>query len=399
MKEEGLKVPKTNVLTKFHEKIYIYILTGDHVFQQTRTIFEHIQDIIKSVLIMFHEDRTINVTLRVKNALHPVDIIVTNFHEDQTINEASRRHLFQATTTIFVLVQDIVGTNLLTMFYDNRITNVTFRVFTRLFYGELRKIAPPHDSHFHEDWNINPYKKCPATGHHVFQPTRALFELVLDIIDKHILTRFHEYRTINVASSLLTSHVFQQTRTIFELVHDITRTNVLTKKNAGPPGSDVCQPTRTIFKHVQDINRKNLLTFKFRAQTVHVSARDISVTLDTFEWSPGQRFPFQLVHVSGLLLISPKTHESTQVDPSQPESTQVNPSRPKSIQVDPSQPKSTQVNPSRPKSTQVDPSRPKWTQVNLSQPKSTQVNPSRPKSIQVNPSQPKSTQVNPSQPK
>ncbi|KAH3889637.1 hypothetical protein DPMN_013697 [Dreissena polymorpha] len=216
---------------------------------------------------MFHEDRTINVTLRVKNALHPVDITVTNFHEDQTINEASR-------ITIFVLVQDIVGTNLLTMFYDNRIINVTFRVFTRLFYGEIRKIAPAHDSHFHEDWTINPYKKCPATGHHVFQPTRALFELVLDIIDKNILTRVHEYRTINVASSLLTIHVFQQTRTIFEL-HDITRTNVLTKfredsavnlnfrvKNDGPPVSDVCQPTRTIFKHVQDINRKNLLTFK-----------------------------------------------------------------------------------------------------------------------------------------
>ncbi|KAH3836645.1 hypothetical protein DPMN_110016 [Dreissena polymorpha] len=53
-----------------------------------------------------------------------------------------------------------------------------------------------------------------------------------------------------------------------------------------------------------------------------------------------------LVHVSGLLLISPKTPED---DPSQPKSTR----------DDPSQPESTQVNPSRPKSTQVDPSQPK----------------------------------------
>ncbi|KAH3886390.1 hypothetical protein DPMN_010396 [Dreissena polymorpha] len=85
-----------------------------------------------------------------------------------------------------------------------------------------------------------------------------------------------------------------------------------------------------------------------RAQTVHVSARDI-----------------YLVHVSGLLLISPKTPESLKT----PESTQVNPSRPKSTQVDPSQPKSTQVDPSRPKSTRVNPSRHKSTQVDPSQPK------------------------------
>ncbi|KAH3833204.1 hypothetical protein DPMN_106507 [Dreissena polymorpha] len=67
------------------------------------------------------------------------------------------------------------------------------------------------------------------------------------------------------------------------------------------------------------------------------------------------------VHVSGLLLSSPKTPEVTK-----------SPKTPKSTQVDPSRPKSTQVNPSRPKSTQVDPSQPKSTQVNPSQPKSTQ---------------------------
>ncbi|KAH3878708.1 hypothetical protein DPMN_002606 [Dreissena polymorpha] len=79
--------------------------------------------------------------------------------------------------------------------------------------------------------------------------------------------------------------------------------------------------------------------------------RDISVTLDTFEWSPCQRFPFQLVHVSGLLLIVACT-TLTDCDPNTP-------SQPKSTQVNPSRPKSTQVNPSKPESTQVDPSQPK----------------------------------------
>ncbi|KAH3864079.1 hypothetical protein DPMN_027092 [Dreissena polymorpha] len=120
-----------------------------------------------------------------------------------------------------------------------------------------------------------------------------------------------------------------------------------------------------------------------RAQTVHVSARDISVTLDTFEWSPGQRFPFQLVHVSGLLPITRcnrcKTPGVTQVNPIDPS----DPSRPKSTQDTPSRPKSTQVNPSQPKSTQVDPSQPKSTQADPSRLKPTQVNPSRPKSTQV----------------
>ncbi|KAH3771544.1 hypothetical protein DPMN_172868 [Dreissena polymorpha] len=99
-----------------------------------------------------------------------------------------------------------------------------------------------------------------------------------------------------------------------------------------------------------------------RAQSVHVSARDIS-----------------LVHVSGLLLIVACT-TLTDCDPSHPR----NPRRPKSSQVtlvDPSQLKSTQVNSRRPKSNRanpIDPSQPKSTQANhrhLSQPKLTQVNP------------------------
>ncbi|KAH3781718.1 hypothetical protein DPMN_159622 [Dreissena polymorpha] len=55
----------------------------------------------------------------------------------------------------------------------------------------------------------------------VFQATITIFELVQDIIRKTLLTKFHDDRTINVASIVLTS--------IFEFVQDIIGTNLLTK--------------------------------------------------------------------------------------------------------------------------------------------------------------------------
>ncbi|KAH3722319.1 hypothetical protein DPMN_065276 [Dreissena polymorpha] len=173
-----------------------------------------------NLLTKFHEDRTVNVDSRVKNA-RPIgshffqaniiifeliqDIIETNllteFHEDWTINVASREkcpapggHVFQATKTIFKLIQDIIGTNLLTKFHDDRKINVTSRVLTR-------KIAPPL-------WG--PY-----------------------IIGMNLLTEFHEDRTINVASRVknappLGGQVIQANITIFDLIQDIIKTNLLT---------------------------------------------------------------------------------------------------------------------------------------------------------------------------
>ncbi|KAH3879698.1 hypothetical protein DPMN_003604 [Dreissena polymorpha] len=49
----------------------------------------------------------------------------------------------------------------------------------------------------HGDWTIN--EKCPARGH-VFKTTGTIFKLVREIIGTHCLTKFHEDRTINVAS-------------------------------------------------------------------------------------------------------------------------------------------------------------------------------------------------------
>ncbi|KAH3816217.1 hypothetical protein DPMN_117729 [Dreissena polymorpha] len=214
-----------------------------------------------NLLTKFHEDRTVNLASRVKNAP------LLGSHT-RTINVASRvltrknapplgSHVFKATKTIFHLIQDIIGTNLLTKFHDDRTINVTSR----------EKCATPVT---HENRTINQNKeKFPAPGGHVFQPTVIIFELFQDIIGMVLLTKFHEEWTINVASRVLTrfyySHpCFQAKVTIFELIPDIIGTNILTKfyedwkinvasrvltrKNAPTPGGHVFQLTGIIFE-------------------------------------------------------------------------------------------------------------------------------------------------------
>ncbi|KAH3888759.1 hypothetical protein DPMN_012799 [Dreissena polymorpha] len=196
-------------------------------------------------------------------------------------------HVFPPTGTIFELIQDIIGTNHLTKFHDDRTINVASRVLTR-------KNAPPPDiirtnllTKFHEDRKINvasrvlTRKNAPPPGSHVFQPTSIIFELVQDIIGVNLLTKFHEDLTINVASRVhikknappLGSHVFQANVTIFKLIQDIIETNLLTKfhedwtinvasrvftkKNAPPLDSHVFQANVTIFELIQVLTRKN----------------------------------------------------------------------------------------------------------------------------------------------
>ncbi|KAH3812839.1 hypothetical protein DPMN_141280 [Dreissena polymorpha] len=80
-------------------------------------------------------------------------------------------------------------------------------------------------------------KNAPHPGGNVFQPTGTIFKLIQDYIRTHLLTKFHDDRTINAASSLLTrknapplgSHVFQANITMFEVVQDFIETNLLTK--------------------------------------------------------------------------------------------------------------------------------------------------------------------------
>ncbi|KAH3825045.1 hypothetical protein DPMN_126907 [Dreissena polymorpha] len=179
-------------------------LPGGQVFQATGAIFELVQDIIgTNHLTKFHDDRTINVASRV--------LIRKNA-------PLPGGNVFKETETIFKCIQDIIGTNILTKFHEDRKINVASRVLTR--------------------------KNAPPPGGHVFQPTRIIFQLFQDITGMNLLTKFHEHRALNVASRVLTrfyyshirknvphlsSHVFQANVTIFELVQYITETNLLIK--------------------------------------------------------------------------------------------------------------------------------------------------------------------------
>jgi len=185
----------THVLTKFHEdwtkNVTSRVLTrfyyshirktapppGSHVFQQTRTIFKLIRDIVRTnVLTKFHEDWTINVTSRV----------LTRFYYSHIRKTAPPLggHVFHPTETIFELVQDFIGTHVPTKFHEDWTKNVTSRVLTRFYLSHIRKTAPP-------------------PGSHVFQQTRTIFKLIRDIIRTNILTKFHDYWTKHVTPKVL----------------------------------------------------------------------------------------------------------------------------------------------------------------------------------------------------
>ncbi|KAH3875483.1 hypothetical protein DPMN_038749 [Dreissena polymorpha] len=145
---------------------------GNHVFQQTRTIFK---------LNSLHENWAKNVTSRVLTCFHYIHI--------EKNAPTTGGHVFSPIWTIFELIREINKTNVLTNFHDDWAKIATSRVFTR-------KTAPP-------------------TGGHVFQLTGTTFELNQHIIKTNILTnfeldrdfigtklltKFHEDWTINEAS-------------------------------------------------------------------------------------------------------------------------------------------------------------------------------------------------------
>ncbi|KAH3818243.1 hypothetical protein DPMN_119844 [Dreissena polymorpha] len=115
-------------------------------------------------------------------------------------------HVFQAKVTISELIQDIIETNLLSKFHEDRKINVASRVLTR-------KNAPPPGGHFYEDRTMNVASKvltrfcyshirknAPPLRSHVFQANVTIFEVIQDIIETNLLSKFHEDWTINVAS-------------------------------------------------------------------------------------------------------------------------------------------------------------------------------------------------------
>ncbi|KAH3791948.1 hypothetical protein DPMN_145438 [Dreissena polymorpha] len=166
-----------------------------HVFQPTGIIYKLVKDIIEmNLLTKFHEDRTAN------EKCPPLDShtnLLTKFHEDRTIHLASRPykkqcpapggHVFKVTKTIFELIQDITGTNLLTK------------------------------------------RNASAPG--------IISELAQHIIGMNLLTEFHEDRTINVASRVINVASRVLTRFYYSHIQPY-------KENASPLGSHVVQANK-----------------------------------------------------------------------------------------------------------------------------------------------------------
>ncbi|KAH3787569.1 hypothetical protein DPMN_165695 [Dreissena polymorpha] len=234
----------SRVLTRFYyRRIRKNALPlGSHVFQANIIIFELIQDIIETnftiatnLLTKFHEDRTINVASKEKCLApgghvlkatktifeHIQDIIGTNlqtkFHDDQKINVTSRRPcFFLLIRTIFELNRHIQKTHVLTKFHE---------VLTCFHCIHIEKTAPPPGGHIHYDWakivtsRVFTRNTASPPGGHVFQRTRTIFELNQHIIKTNILTKLHEDWASNVTSTVLTS---------LKLSGGIIGTNVLT---------------------------------------------------------------------------------------------------------------------------------------------------------------------------
>ncbi|KAH3894463.1 hypothetical protein DPMN_018620 [Dreissena polymorpha] len=188
-----------------------------HVFQPTGIIFE-----------IFHEDQTINVASRVKNApylcghVFQVNIsifklnrhiqkthVLAKFPEDWTKDVTFRvftltyretalppgGHVFSSIWTIFKLVPDINRTNVSTKFHDDWAKIVNSRVFTR-------NTAPPTGGNLHEDLASN-----------VTSTVFTSFELSLGINGTSVLTKFHEDRTIKASRVFTRQNVDDARRT------------------------------------------------------------------------------------------------------------------------------------------------------------------------------------------
>ncbi|KAH3703199.1 hypothetical protein DPMN_078230 [Dreissena polymorpha] len=144
---------KTNLFTKFHVDWAKNVTSRVHVIQLTETIFQ-----LNSLLTCFH-----------------------NIHIEKNAPPTGG-HVFAPIWTIFEVVQHINKTNVLINFHDDWAKIVTSRVFTR-------KTAPPTGGHLHEDWALN-------VTSFFFRP---------NFIGTNLLTKFHENRTINVASRVFTN--------------------------------------------------------------------------------------------------------------------------------------------------------------------------------------------------
>ncbi|KAH3754044.1 hypothetical protein DPMN_188702 [Dreissena polymorpha] len=227
----------TNRLTKFQDDRTINVASRVLIRKNVPPPGGH-----TNLLTRFHEDWTINVASRVLT-FHIRTNLLTKFHEDRKINVAN---VFQPTGIIFELVKDIVGMNLLTKFNENQTINVAPITNLLTKFHENWTISLTKAIYMYSHIRKN---ALPPVGH-VFKVTEIIFKLIQDIIGTNLLIKFHEDRKINVASRVLTRknacplhhfktyrtinvasrvHVFQANLTILELIQDIIETNLLTK--------------------------------------------------------------------------------------------------------------------------------------------------------------------------
>ncbi|KAH3741987.1 hypothetical protein DPMN_048717 [Dreissena polymorpha] len=192
---------KTNLLTKFHEdqtrnlptRVFTRKTaptTGCHVFQWTETTFELNQHIMKTnILTNFEYDRGIIGTK-----------LLTKFYDDRTRNVASRvktapptgRHVFQRNRTTFELNQHIINTNMLTnfeldrgiigtklliKFHEDQTRNVASRVFTnKCGWTDRRRTKTDHKSSPEQSDN-----KCARTNIHQYYQLTIILNIVIRI--------------------------------------------------------------------------------------------------------------------------------------------------------------------------------------------------------------------------
>ncbi|KAH3798848.1 hypothetical protein DPMN_152451 [Dreissena polymorpha] len=144
--------------------------------------------------------------------------------------------VFQQTGTIFELVQDVIGTNLLTKFHEDPTINVASTVFTR-------QIFMTHNGRQTIDkWFIQ--------GNYL--------SLTLWLITTRLFTCFH-YIHIEKTAPSPGGYVFPPIMTIFERIRDIYKIDAKMQMTP-PPGGHAFLPIRTIFELNLHIQKTHNLT-------------------------------------------------------------------------------------------------------------------------------------------
>ncbi|KAH3694648.1 hypothetical protein DPMN_082088 [Dreissena polymorpha] len=272
-----------NPLTKFNEDQVINVAPivknapplGSNVFQANATIFE-----------LFHQDWTINVASRLltrENSPPPGGHVfqTTEAFFNSKNTPPPGTHVFQANITIFELIEDTVESYLLTKFHEDWTIN---SVDAAQHTTDKRRSQKLTMSTLCSLNNLAATQNAQWPGGHIFQATGTIFELIYaekcplaamffhqpatgNIFETNRLAKFHDDRTINVASrekcpaswqlcfsnkhiietNLLTKNVNYVLLQPYIIGTNLTKfhedrkivVNSVKKKNALPPGGHV----------------------------------------------------------------------------------------------------------------------------------------------------------------